>query len=56
MCNGCGKFDQELFAYLKPKLLCMACGNEISPGDESCPACGTPCPPKPGTIASSQPN
>jgi rRNA maturation endonuclease Nob1 len=51
MCNGCGKLDQEMFGFLKPRLLCLACNAELSQDAECCPQCGTPRPAQPGQAA-----
>jgi ribosomal protein L40E len=51
MCNGCGKFDHELFQYMIPRLLCLKCGAELPKDAGVCPECGAPRPPIPGQTA-----
>jgi hypothetical protein len=38
-CNGCGKFDNAIFSYMKPIVRCLHCGVEVASDDVVCPAC-----------------
>jgi predicted amidophosphoribosyltransferase len=52
-CNCCGKFDNDLLAFMiaQPTLHCLTCSASISKSDIVCPACGKPLSLAPGVAA-----